>query len=449
MERLDFRSFALSNELTTVLSNQGFTKVSSIQAKTIPLLLKKENVLGLAPTGTGKTLAFLVPIISNLVKDGHLQAIIISPTVVLIDQIKSVANKILKDLGYPEDSLKAIKSKADFTKADPLIVVTTLSQLKELFSHYKSENLNYIIIDEGDMVAFDGFEEQLTILKGSIAKGIVSFFSASLSIQNIKRIKSFFNIKNIVDARDEGINNTTISHHLVNIRSSDKYEALKILLKGIKYYKAVLFVSSKKELYQLADKLKNDDIDFLLLSGDLEKREIKKTSDAFSKPQHSLLVASDYASRGLDFKEVDTVISYDLPKDTDYYFHRAGRAGRFYSEGDSFIMYSEDDEKSSSDIKAILRRGVKADLFVISKGELKLTREKYVFKNLGKKDQSTDKLQKQIRHAVMQTKSKKVKPGYKKKVKKAVEKVKRKHRMKVVRTNIAKAGGNAADYHED
>ncbi len=449
MDSLKFSSFNLNKEVISSLTQCGFTTASQIQSKCLPPLLKGENILGLAPTGTGKTLAYLVPIINNLEPDKHLQAIIIVPTIALMDQIREVANDLLSNLSFPTNTLKVIKNKKDYNRSDPSIIITTLSQLKEVYSHYAVNNLKYLIIDEGDMITFDGFNQELSILKNPINKGIVSFFSASLNIQDITKIKRFFKIKNVVDVRSSLITAENVKHHFVNIRSVDKFQALKIMLKELNPYKAIIFCSSKKELYSLDSKLKKDGIDHLLISGDLDKREIKQALKNFADPKSHLLIGSDYASRGLDIPDVDCVISYDLPSKTEYYFHRAGRSGRFNREGDSYIIYSEDDNISVENIKTLLRRGVNGDLIILSKNGLKTSNGPYVFKNLGKKDQSNEKLQKQIRHAVMKTKSDKVKPGYKKKVKKAVEKVKLKHRMKIVRTNIAKSGGNAQDYHED
>ena len=449
MESLKFRSFNLSDKLSEGLEKQNFIQTSDIQAKCLPVLLKGENVLGLAPTGTGKTLAYLVPIINNLKAENHLQAIIISPTVALANQIQNVAQSLLSALGYPNDSLKLLKSKKDINKSDPLIIITTLSQLKEIYSRYPINHLRYVIIDEGDMISFDGFNQELNSLRPLINKGLVSFFSASLNIQDIRRVKSFFRIKNVFDVRNMSITSENVKHHFVNFRSENKTFALKKLLDYLNPYKAIVFVSTKNELYTLSRELKRNNIDFLLLSGDLDKRNIRQIIDAFKKSSNKLLLASDYASRGLDIPDVDLVISYDLPRNNEYYFHRAGRSGRYLKPGDSYIMYSEDDEDSTNKLKALIKRGISGDLLTISKNGIKISNGIYTFKNLGKKDQSNEKLQKQIRHAIMKTKSDKVKPGYKKKVKNAVDKVKRKHRMKVVRTNIARSGGNPMDYHED
>ena len=189
--------------------------------------------------------------------------------------------------------------------------------------------------------------------------------------------------------------------------------------------------------------------DVFIFHGELDKREIKKTFSSLQKKDSFIVFSSDYLSRGVDLKGIDTIISYSLPDTLDYYFHRAGRTGRFFTEGDSYIMVDKDNEKEIKDILSLKRREVSFDVFKVNETGLKKISQSYVFKNLGKKDQSNEQLQKKIRHAYNKNKSDKVKPNYKKKVSKAIKRVKEKHRMKVVRTNIAKKGGNARDFHQD
>ncbi|MFA6861395.1 MAG: DEAD/DEAH box helicase [Bacilli bacterium] len=445
---LPIGSINIQKGLQDLLKSFGFTSLSPIQAKACPPLIKGKSVLGLAPTGTGKTLAYLIPILNDLKNDGHVQAVILSPTVALLDQVKEITVNFLKAMGYPEDSVKLIGSNADFSRAKPDIILTTPSLYGRLLSHYPFNELKRVIIDEGDMIAFDGFKDSLIDLMPAKKKAQISFFSASLNVQDIKKVKSTFNIQEIVDVRDS-ITSKNVNHHLVNIRGLNKEEALVYFLKETHPFKALLFTSTKDELFHLKDSLKEQGVKFLTLFGDMEKRDIKRAMDDFKLDENPYLLATDYASRGLDIPNVKSVISIDLPMDLDYYFHRAGRAGRFNETGDSYVFYTEDDEKQVQSIIDLTRRGVKFDQYILSKNGLKLTKGSYQFKNLGKKDQSNDILQKQIRNTIRKNTTYKIKPNYKKNVRKAVEKVKFRHRQKVVLTNIARAGGDVRDFHMD
>lgn len=449
MQELSFKSTALNSVLTSALEKEGFVNRSPIQAKVIPLRLKGKNVLGVAPTGTGKTLSYLCPVLSDLKDDGHVQAVILSPTVALLSQIKDVASKLLDDMGFSKGAVKAIYDEKDFTKSSPLIVLITPSLYPKVTSHYPVNELKRVIIDEGDRIAFDGFASCLTSLSKAKERGRISFFSASVKEQDRTRIKKRFHILNVVDVRKE-ITNKSVTHHRVDIRTSSKAEALKAFLEQKKPYKTIAFVSSKEELYKVSEELKKRNVHFLFVHGALDKRLIKQTRDKFRKDEEHLLLASDYVSRGIDIPQVDTIISLDLPFDLDYYFHRAGRAGRFDAPGNSYFFVSDSDEDQLQKAKDLNKRGLIFDTLILSNGILRQSRGNYEFKNRGKKDRAeNEKLQKQIRHAVNKTKTKKVKPNYKKRVKRAVDLVKLKHRKKVVLTNIIKSGGNAQDFHRE
>ncbi len=443
-----FGSLNLKKEVVDSLKEHGFEYLSPIQENTIPKLLKCQSVLGLAPTGTGKTLAYAVPIINDLENNQHVQAVILSPTVALLAQIKDVFLSLLEGFGFPNDAVKAVYSNSDFSRSHPLIVLTTPSMYKGVLSKYPVNQLKRMIIDEGDMVAFDGFEENFEYLKGPKNRHQISFFSASLNIQDIKKVMKTFAIQELCDVRDS-ITNKGVNHHLVSIRGLSKEEALPLFLRFNNPYKSIAFVSSKDDLYVVDESLKDNGIHHLLLHGNLEKRVIGKVIDSFHNDDEPLMIATDYASRGLDIPSVKTIISVDLPEKSEYYFHRAGRAGRFDEVGDSFVFYDDDDKNSVRKVEDLVRRKVSFDIYYLSKNGLRKGKEKYLFKNLGKKDKSNDKLQKQIRHAVEKNRSTKVKPNYKKKVSKAIEDVKLKHRKNVVLTNIARSGGNVRDFHVD
>lgn len=448
-ELLPFGSTALKKSILDILQADGFEKMSPVQAKCIPLMIKNRNVLALAPTGTGKTLSYVLPIVNDLIDDGHVQAVIISPTVALLDQIKTVFEEFTSKLGFPKDCVKAIYSQSDFNKAKPDILLITPSLYSSALSHYPINELKRVIIDEGDMVVFDGFKEALEALKKPRDKKMISFFSASLNVQDIKKVKSTFLIQDVVDVRSS-ITSKSVAHHIVNIRNMKKGEALDLFLKEIHPFKSICFVSKKDDLFALASELKAMGKHFLLVHGAMDKREIKNVLTDFRKDEEGLLLASDYVSRGLDIPDVECIISIDLPSDSQYYFHRAGRAGRFNAPGDSYVFYNEDDEEQVKSIYDLVRRGTSFDTYLLSQGSLKKSKGTYQFRNMGKKDRAeSEQLQKKIRHAVNKNKSNKVKPNYKKKVSRAVDLVKEKHRKKIVLTNIAKSGGNAADYHVD
>ena len=450
MNNLTLKSLNVKEEIVTAFNKAGYTTLSEVQEKTIPIILRNENVLVISETGSGKTFSYLLPILNNIdMSSKSVEAIIVVPTTLLLDQIKKVVLDLISFLNYDSSFVKTLKSEKDFSKASPKIVITTPHLYKNIFSHYPTDKLKNVIVDEADMLIFDGFSEIIKILKRQIDKSIVSIFSASIKSQDIKRIKTAFKIKNIVQVSSI-ITTKSVNHHLVDYLPLDKNEALYLLLNDkLKFVKCIVFTSSIDELKEVSIYLKDKGIKFSCIHGDLDKREIKQVITSFDKMSNGILLSSDFSSRGVDINGIDCIISYSLPSDLDYYFHRAGRTGRFFTTGDSYLLIDKDDEDVLAKIRTLIKRNVKFEVLKLSKNELKVLSKSYIFKNLGKKDQSNDKLQKKIRHEVNKLKSEKVKPNYKKKVSKAVSRVKEKHRMKVVRTNIAKNGGNAKDFHRE
>ena len=443
---LPFSSLALDRCLTDVLSKNGFLRMSPVQEKTIPFLLRGENVLSLSPTGTGKTLAYAAPLLEKALKSEKPTSILLFPTVALLDQVHQVLRTLARDL-FGEEAVKALRSRKDFTRGNPRILLSTPHLYPEILARYDTSMVQDVVLDEGDMLVYDGFSEILSLLSSAIRKGSVSFFSASLPTQKVREVTKSLRISNVVDVRD-AITAHGVRHHFVFARSMGPEEAFLSLVRALLPTKMIVFVSRGDTLPRLSSLLKKEGIEFLSLQGQEEKRDIRRKVELFRRMPIGILLATDYLSRGIDVPDCKVVLSYDLPRRADYYFHRAGRTGRFGTEGDSYVLVL-DDEESLDNARRLSRREESFDLFALTREGLKSQRGQYLFKSLGKKDQSNERLQKQIRHAVNETKSKKVKPNYKKKVQKAVDLVKLKHRKKVVLTNIARKGGKAQDYHED
>ena len=248
----------------------------------------------------------------------------------------------------------------------------------------------------------------------------------------ITTLKKLIKTNKIIDVRNNSLNTTSIKHYLVNTKHYDNIQAIKEILEYSHAFKAIIFVSNKKNIPELSKNMYKQEIDHLVLHGDLTNREIKNALENFNLKQNSILISSDIGARGLDIQNVDVVISIDLPNDLNYYFHRAGRCGRFDTYGSSFILYSDENNKK---VETLKKKNVKFINLSLTKDGIKEEKKKVLNKTTKHLNEA---LNDKIRETVRKLRSNKVKPNYKKRVKKAVERVKQKHKEKIIYTNIKK-----------
>lgn len=439
MEIRTFDDLPLERRLQEVLAGMDLKPLSPVERHVIPALLEKQGVVVVSPTGTGKTFSYVLPVVDDLLKEDREGTIcvVVVPTAVLAYQVQGVFRSFLEKLHLNKRALFfTSKSQIHTAQKSPAVAIVTPPLFHELKKGLDLKNLSRIIFDEGDMMLFDGFLEELTNACSSFPKAQKSFFSASLGSQYLNPVKRLCKADRVTDLSDGKVNGSNISHFLVDCRGFDKVQSLVKLLRSdfCKEGQGIVFASSKESVYEASKALKNGDIDYLFLTGALDKKDIEKNVKAFARNEKRLLLASDYASRGLDLPSVNFVISYDLPKINDYYFHRAGRSGRFDRPGASYVLYSPQDQMK---VKNLQRRGAGFAFVAIKKdGVVPITSApKSTFTKGGKQDEYITKA---VRKAKQKYPKTRVKPGYKKKIKTAIAIAKNKHKKKIIRTNLAK-----------
>jgi len=422
-----FKSLNLKSELIQSLKAQGFINMSEVQEKSIPALLRNESIIVKSETGSGKTLSFLVPILNDLTSDELPQAIIVAPTNMLANQICSVLKSFVES-GYNfsysfVDSL----NRTNYGK----IIVTTPVFVPVIKQYCNLKKLKRIILDEADMLIFGGFEEEITSIIQAFKAVKISLFTASIDEHLSSFIKKYIGAYDYIDVTKKKVTSQSVKHHLVNVHSFSFEGALITFLKVRKPFKCIIFSSKKTELVILHEALTKEKISHAYLTGDMPKGKQKQEIRRFKDGEVYYLLASDIASRGIDVIDVTDVISMNIPYEQIYYFHRAGRAGRFSNGGDSYLFYDSDDVKKVKE----LQKKVKFDYYTLKKDQLKAERD---LSTRNQKKHTNELLEKQIRKEVAKVRSNVVKPNYKKKIKKAAEKAKRYHRMKIIRKNLAK-----------
>lgn len=446
---MKFSSFNIDRKLVDFLDSNGYKELSSIQEKAIPSLLANKSSFVKAPTGSGKTLCYLVPILNDLDLQKSCQAIIIVPTTLLVDQLYITFRKFIDYKNFKIDVVKDGTSK-NVDSYSGQIIITTPNMFIYNYSKFNLKDLKRLIIDEGDMLIFDGFEDQLVEILQMDLKGSKSLFTASVDQHLNTLVKKYISADKLIEVNQGQITSNNVTHYFVDIKNKDKIEALIKFLKIKKPYKAIVFVSKKNEIDSISKQLNEANLSHLAISGNLSKREQNRILKLFaSDSKYNLLIGSDLISRGFDVLDVTDVISLDLPYDLTYYFHRAGRTGRFDRKGNSYIFYSENDLTKP---RELAKKGLNFKYLVLKEDSLK--EERSLSDKANRPKINNKLLEQEIKKNIYKYKlrSKKVKPNYKKKIKLAIERTKSKHKEDVIKKNIAKRNeieGTSYTYYKE
>lgn len=346
-----FDTLPLSPALLSNLKSLDYTEMTPIQAQSLPQILSGKDVIGQGKTGSGKTAAFSLGLLTNLnVKRFRVQSLVLCPTRELADQvakeIRTLARKIhnIKVLtlcgGMPMGpQIGSLEHGAHILVGTPGRILDHLEK-----DRINLDELNTLVLDEADRMLDMGFQDALdAIISRAPSKRQTLLFSATFP----DKIKSVAN-KIMVDPElvkvESTHSNSSIRQefYLVKDRAS-RLAALKTLLAHHTPESAVIFCNTKKEVKDVTDELHDDGYSVIDLHGDLEQRDRTQTLVQFSNKSISILVATDVAARGLDVDNLDAVINYELSRDPEVHVHRIGRTGRAGSEGVACSLYTENE----------------------------------------------------------------------------------------------------------
>ena len=435
---MSFRGINLSEQMIKSLNRQGFTNPSEIQLRAIPKALKGETLMVQSATGTGKTLAFLVPIIEKIDYDNQsVQAVIVVPTRELAQQIYDFAIPFTKE--FPNLKIKLFKSGVSREESTqglsipPHIAIGTPGRLADILTGNVSlKNVKTIVLDEADMLLREGYFGEIDRIVEQTNQRRFLVYSATLESNLAHELERYIG-PNIPVINEEVMTASSVSHYLVDIRHNDVLTSLIEVIEAIKPYLLLVFASKKETANELFIGLRAKKYKAALLTGDLDTRERKSIIRRVKDGEFYILVCSDMAARGIDIPDVSDVINVDLPNNLEFYYHRAGRTGRFNKAGNCYTFYNND--KTAKPL-ALIKNGVPFKYFVLRNGEL--VPGKGLEKTHPTKRKVDEELQNKIRKVKAQTrtKDKKVKPGYKKKQKEAIDKVRQQHRREIIRKDI-------------
>ena len=435
---MKFESFNLKKEIVEIVKKIGFTDATPVQDVVIPKLLKNSNCIVKSKTGSGKTHAYLVPIINNLDFNKGLQAVIIAPTRELSLQIYNFIKDFKKYL--PSLNCKVFTNGIDFSKNLEAannnlaqIVVCTPGRLKAISenSNFSFENIQTIILDEVDMLSendfFDDIGEFIEKCNENINIGV---FSATINQKVEVFLRKYISPDYYLDL-DEELVPSNINNFLVNTKHINYLEATKIFIDHFNPYLLFIFASKKEKVKEIYSYLKSFKYNCAMISGDLSPRERKAIFKRVKNNEFQIVVCSDIAARGIDVEDVSDVLSVDLPSNIEYFLHRIGRTGRMGKNGNSYLFYDND---HLDDVKRVTDLGIEFGYLKITNNVLE-NDKKPENKKVTRKKPVTE-LDEKIKLIKRTNTSKKVKPGYKKKVKQEIEKEKRRYKRKVIQQDI-------------
>jgi len=373
---MEFASLGLAPVLEKAVAESGYTTMTPIQAKAIPIVLAGRDVMGAAQTGTGKTAAFSLPLLHKMLKHENssasparhpVRALVLAPTRELADQVA-----------------KNIKTYSKHTKLRAMVVFGGIDmkpqtlELKSgvevliatpgrLLDHIEAKNcvlnqVEYVVLDEADRMLDIGFLPDLQRILSYLPKQRQTLlFSATFSPEIKRLAESYLQDPILVEVARPNATATNVEQRFYSVTTDDKRAAVIKLLKDRGLKQALVFVNSKLGCARLARSLERDGLKTNALHGDKSQDERLKALDAFKRGEVDVLVCTDVAARGLDIADLPAVFNFDVPFNAEDYVHRIGRTGRAGASGLAVTLVTREDARLVSDIEKLIKKKIELE----------------------------------------------------------------------------------------
>ncbi|NNG83051.1 MULTISPECIES: ATP-dependent RNA helicase RhlB [Acinetobacter Taxon 24D] len=355
-----FETLNLHPKLKQAIDALGFKEMTPIQEKVLKFTLAGHDAIGRAQTGTGKTAAFLVSVINDLLNNpikeqrfrGEARALILAPTRELALQIESDAKELTKFTDLHVVTLLGgvdfDKQKAQLDKQFVDIIVATPGRLIDFVEQKEVwlDQIEFLVIDEADRMLDMGFIPSVKrIVRYSPRKEQrqTLMFSATFSYDVLNLAQQWLFEPVTVEIEPEKKTNADVEQRVYMVAKTDKYKLLQEILRDEPIEKVMIFANRRDQVRKLYDHLKRDGYKVVMLSGEIAQDKRTKMLDQFKNGQHNIMIATDVAGRGIHVDGVSHVINFTLPEQSDDYVHRIGRTGRAGTRGVSISFLSEDD----------------------------------------------------------------------------------------------------------
>lgn len=356
-KQIMFQDLGISDDILRALEQKGYGYPTRVQAEAIPPLMAWKDVIAKAPTGTGKTFAFGIPMIEHIdAGSGDLQALVLAPTRELAIQIgdelrslltfrKGVRVAVVYGGQRIETQVKALQKK-------PQIVVATPGRLMDHFrhKHIRLDRIKTVVLDEADRMLDMGFFKDVTgILDRIQNKTNMGLFSATIS-QEVMTVSWMYQRDEVeITVRPEAGDRPDIDQYAISCSALAKTETTLRLLRTLELERAIIFCNTKVMCQRLYEDLKRAGVNAECIHGDIRQQQRERNMNDFRNGKLTALIATDVASRGIDVDDVDCVVNFDVPEENEYYIHRIGRTGRAKKKGAAWSIVGNFPEQAKLD----------------------------------------------------------------------------------------------------
>ena len=370
---MEFSALGLAPKLEQAVADQGYTRMTPIQAKAIPLVLAGRDVMGAAQTGTGKTAAFSLPLLHKMLRHENasasparhpVRALVLAPTRELADQ---VAANIKSYAQHSNLRVTVVFGGIDMKPQTAILkqgVEVLIATPGRLLDHIEAKNcvlnqVEYVVLDEADRMLDIGFLPDLQRILSYLPKARQTLlFSATFSPEIKKLAQSYLQDPVLVEVARPNATATNVEQRFYSVAPDDKRRAVCSILEQREIRQALVFVNSKLGCARLARALERDGLKATAMHGDKSQDERLKALDAFKNGEVDVMVATDVAARGLDIADLPIVFNYDVPFNAEDYVHRIGRTGRAGASGLAVTLVSRDDSRLVADIEKLIKKRI-------------------------------------------------------------------------------------------
>jgi ATP-dependent RNA helicase DeaD len=366
---MNLENIPLSEKTKKNLRQTGYQQLTNIQLQTIPLVLEGRDIIAQSQTGTGKTAAFLIPILEKLEVISKPQVLILVPTRELALQVSEEARKLsphnnLKVLTvYGQDSIR--EQSKSFRHGVDVIIGTTGRTIDHIFKQktFCLDYLKFVVLDEVDEMINKGFLQDIKKILAKIPeKRQTLFFSATISDEVERFAHKFSKNPVLITSKNDDLPSNTEHYYIETTSSRQKKHDLISFLSANQSESVIVFANTKRKVEEIKNTLLDNRLRVDYIHSDLSQNRRTRVFQKFRGKKISLLIATDVAARGLDIKDISYVVNYDFPQNREFYIHRTGRTGRAGASGKAITFVNSSREKSQ--LLAIARqRNFKVERF--------------------------------------------------------------------------------------